>query len=70
MDSFHIACKGHIGRLQNILKPLGLDSIEKALLKQRILTLKAGQGGVYGLAGEGITRDIHREKVTDIVACT
>jgi hypothetical protein len=47
MDSFHIACKGHKGRLQNILKTPGLDPIEKALLKQRLDTLAAGQEG-YG----------------------
>ena len=45
MDSFHIACNGHKGRLQNILKTPGLDPIEKALLKQRLDTLSAGQGG-------------------------
>jgi hypothetical protein len=47
MDAYHIACKGHKGRLQNILKTPGLDPIEKALLKQRLDTLKAGQEG-YG----------------------
>ena len=45
MDSFHIACKGHKGRLQNILKTPGQDPIEKALLNQRLDTLKAGQEG-------------------------
>ena len=45
MDSFHIACKGHIGRLQNILKSPGIDPIEKALLNQRLDTIKAGQEG-------------------------
>jgi len=35
-DSFHIAVKGHITRLQNILKAPGIDPIEKALLKQRL----------------------------------
>ena len=45
MDSFHIACKGHKARLQNILKTPGLDPIEKALLNQRLATLSAGQDG-------------------------
>ena len=45
MDAFHIACNGHKGRLQNILKTPGLDPIEKALLKQRFVNLSAGQGG-------------------------
>jgi len=48
-DSFHIAIKGHKGRLQNILKTPGLDPIEKALLKQRFDTIKAGQEGYMGL---------------------
>jgi hypothetical protein len=49
MDSFHIAFKGHKGRLQNILKTPGLDPIEKALLKQRFINLSAGQGGYMEL---------------------
>jgi len=49
MDSFHIAIKGHKGRLQNILKTPGLDPIEKALLKQRLDTIKAGQEGYIEL---------------------
>jgi len=44
-DAYHIACNGHKGRLQNILKTPGLDPIEKALLKQRLVTLSAGQKG-------------------------
>ena len=49
MDSFHVAINGHIGRLQNILKTPGLDPIEKALHKQRLDTLKAGQEGYVEL---------------------
>jgi hypothetical protein len=49
MDSFHAAIKGHKGRLQNILKTPGLDPIEKALHKQRLDTLKAGQEGYLEL---------------------
>jgi len=49
MDSFHIAIKGHKSRLQNILKAPGLDPIEKALLKQRLDTISAGQGGYVEL---------------------
>jgi hypothetical protein len=44
-DAFHIACKSHKTRLQNILRTPGLDPIEKALLKQRFINLSAGQGG-------------------------
>jgi hypothetical protein len=47
LDSFHIAIEGHKGRLKNILKTPGLDPIEKALLKQRLDAIKAGQEG-YG----------------------
>jgi len=49
MDAYHIACKGHRTRLQNILKTPGLDPIEKTLLKQRFDNLSAGQGGYVEL---------------------
>jgi hypothetical protein len=45
MDAYHIACHSHKTRLRNILKTPRLDSIEKALLKQRLENLSAGQGG-------------------------
>jgi chlorite dismutase len=44
-DSFHIACIAHKTRLQNILRALGIDPIEKALLKQRFVNLFAAQAG-------------------------
>jgi hypothetical protein len=44
-DSFHIACIAHKTRLQNVLRSPGIDPIEKALLKQRLVNLSAGQGG-------------------------
>jgi len=44
-DAFHIAFGSHKARLKNILKTPGLDPIEKALLKQRLANLSAGQGG-------------------------
>jgi hypothetical protein len=56
MDSFHIAIKGHKGRLQNILKTPGLDPIEKTLLKQRLDTIKAGQEGYVELQGKTLTK--------------
>jgi len=56
MDSFHIACKGHKGRLQNILKTPGLDPIEKALLKQRLVTLTAGQEGYVELQKKALQK--------------
>ena len=55
LDSFHIAIEGHKGRLQNILKTPGLDPIEKALLKQRLDTIKAGQEGYMGLQRKALT---------------
>jgi len=56
MDSFHIAIKGHKGRLQNILKTPGLDPIEKALLKQRLDTLSAGQEGYVEMQRKALTK--------------
>jgi len=44
-DSFHIACSSHHTRLKNILRTPGLDPIEKALLKQRLVNLPAAQDG-------------------------
>jgi len=43
-DAYHIACSSHKARLKNILRTPGLDPIEKALLKQRLANLSAGQG--------------------------
>jgi hypothetical protein len=44
-DSFHVACGSHKTRLKNILRSPGIDPIEKALLKQRLINLSAGQNG-------------------------
>jgi hypothetical protein len=44
-DSFHIACDSHKTRLNNTIRSPGIDPIEKALLKQRLANLSAGQGG-------------------------
>ena len=44
-DAFHIACIAHRTRLQNILRSPGIDSIEKALLKQRFANLSTAQTG-------------------------
>jgi hypothetical protein len=44
-DAYHIASDSHKTRLNNILRTPGLDPIEKALLKQRLINLSAGQGG-------------------------
>jgi hypothetical protein len=44
-DSFHIACDSHKTRLNNTIRAPGIDPIEKALLKQRLANLSAGQGG-------------------------
>ena len=44
-DSFHIACASHRTRIKNILRTPGLDSIEKALLKQRLDNLSTAQSG-------------------------
>jgi hypothetical protein len=52
MDAYHIACHSHKTRLRNILKTPGLDPIEKALLKQRLVNMSAGQGGYVELQRE------------------
>ena len=44
-DAFHVACGSHKTRLQNIIRSPGIDPIEKALLKQRLNNLSAGQRG-------------------------
>ena len=54
-DAYHIACNGHKGRLQNILKTPGLDPIEKALHKQRLDTLSAGQKGYVEMQRKALT---------------
>jgi len=45
MDAYHIACHSHKTRLKNVLRSPGIDTIEKALLKQRLVNLSAGQDG-------------------------
>ena len=55
-DAYHIACNGHKGRLQNILKTPGLDPIEKSLLKQRLVTLSAGQRGYVELQRKALSK--------------
>jgi len=44
-DAFHIAFGSHKTRLKNVLSAPGIDPIEKALLKQRLANLSAGQNG-------------------------
>jgi len=56
MDAYHIAFNGHKARLQNILKTPGLDLIEKALLKQRLVNLSAGQNGYVELQRKALTK--------------
>jgi hypothetical protein len=45
LDAFHVACKSHKTRIQNILKAPGIEKIEKALLKQRLANLSTAQQG-------------------------
>ena len=42
-DAFHIACIAHRTRIRNILRTPGMDTIEKALLKQRFASLGTAQ---------------------------
>ena len=55
MDAFHIACDSHKTRLKNVLRSPGIDPIEKALLKQRLANLSAGQGGYVEKQREALT---------------
>ena len=42
-DAFHIACRAHKTRIKNILRALGVDPMEKTLLKQRFVNLAVAQ---------------------------
>ena len=42
-DAFHVACAGHIARIENILKAPGINLLEKELLKQRQANMKTAQ---------------------------
>jgi len=42
-DAYHIACRSHKTRLKNTISSIGIDPIEKMLLKQRRLNLTAAQ---------------------------
>ena len=42
-DAFHVACSSHRTRLKNILSAIGVDPIEKSLLKQRHSNLATAQ---------------------------
>jgi len=54
-DAFHIASGSHKARLKNILKTPGLDPIEKALLKQRLVNLSTGQKKYVELQEKALT---------------
>ena len=55
-DAFHVACGSHKTRLQNILRSPGIDTIEKALLKQRLDNLSAGQKKYLEMQGKALTK--------------
>jgi hypothetical protein len=42
-DVFHQACKSHLTRIRNIIRAPGIAMLEKALLRQRALNIKAAQ---------------------------
>jgi hypothetical protein len=56
MDAYHIACHSHKTRLKNVLRSPGIDPIEKALLKQRLVNLSAGQGGYVEKQKKALTK--------------
>jgi hypothetical protein len=43
-DAFHQACGSHKMRLRNSLRTPGVDMLEKSLLEQRAVSMKAAQG--------------------------
>jgi hypothetical protein len=43
-DALHQACASHNTRLRNILRSPGIEMLEKAMLKQRAINMKAAQG--------------------------
>jgi len=55
-DAFHVAFGSHKARLINILKTPGLDPIEKALLKQRLANISAGQEEYVGLQRKALIK--------------
>jgi len=55
-DAFHVAFGSHKARLMNILKTPGLDPIEKALLKQRLANISAGQGRYVEMQRKALTK--------------
>jgi hypothetical protein len=42
-DAFHVACLGHIARLDNILSSPGINLLEKELLEQRLANIRTAQ---------------------------
>jgi hypothetical protein len=55
-DAFHVAFGSHKARLQNILKTPGLDPIEKALSKQRLVNISTGQKKYVEMQGKALTK--------------
>jgi hypothetical protein len=42
-DALHVACSGHITRINNSLRTPGINLAEKALLEQRLSNIKTAQ---------------------------
>jgi hypothetical protein len=42
-DSFHLACEAHRTRIKNTLRAPGINMIEKAVFKQRIVNMRTAQ---------------------------
>jgi hypothetical protein len=54
LDVFHQACGSHSTRLRNILRAPGINMQEKALLKQRALSMKAAQDAYAEKQGKAL----------------
>jgi hypothetical protein len=59
-DAFHIAIISHKTRLKNILRTPGIDPIEKALLKQRLQNLFAGQHGYIASQEKALEKELSK----------
>jgi hypothetical protein len=55
-DAFHVAYIGHRTRLQNTLKQIGIDPLERSFQEKRIQTCPIAQSSLYGLAKKGSRR--------------
>jgi len=54
---YNYTCQSHKTRLKNIIRSPGIDPIEKALLKQRLLNLATAQKGYSVKQKKALTKE-------------